>query len=90
MANRPLKHPKMHFSPKAPEERFSFGHILTREVTWTIKNQVPTLLMHLDPEGCYGGYTMIPIGRYGQPNPVMRASSMVEHHIMREKKLKIH
>ena len=55
MANRPLKHPKMHFSPKAPEERFSFGHILSREVTWTFKNQVPTLLMHLDPEGCHGG-----------------------------------
>ena len=55
MANRPLKHQKMHFSPKAPEERFSFGHILSREVTWTIKNQVPTLLIDLDPEGCRGG-----------------------------------
>ena len=38
----------------------------------------------------YPYLTMIPIGRYGQPNPVMRASLMVEHHIMREKKLKIH
>ena len=59
MANRPLKHPKMHFSPKAPEERFSLGHILSREVTWTFKNQVPTLLMHLDPEGCHGGQWLV-------------------------------
>ena len=55
MAKRPLKHAKMHFSPEAPEGRFSFGHILSREVTWTIKNQVPTLLIDLDPEGCRGG-----------------------------------
>ena len=29
---------------------------------------------------------MIPMGRYGQPNPVMCDLSMVEHYIMREKK----
>ena len=40
-------HGLMHFSPKAPRGRFNFGHILSREVTWTIKNQVPTLLMAL-------------------------------------------
>ena len=33
---------------------------------------------------------MIPMGRYGQPNPVMCDLSMVEHYIMREKKLEIH
>ncbi len=34
--------------------------------------------------------TMIPMGRYGQPNPVMCDLSMVEHYIMREKRLKIY
>ena len=37
----------MDFSPKAPEERFSFGHILSREVDWSIKNH--TLKMVIDP-----------------------------------------
>ena len=31
--------------------------------------------------------TMIPMGKYGQPNPLMCDLSMVEHYIMREKKL---
>ena len=35
--------------------------------------------------GIFRSYTMIPMGRYGQPNPVMCDLSMVEHYIMREK-----
>ena len=31
-------------------------------------------------------YTMIQMGRYDQPNPVMCDLSMVDHYIMREKK----
>ena len=37
----------MHFSPKSLQNRFTFGHILSREVAWRIKNHI--LKMVIDP-----------------------------------------
>ena len=37
----------------------TFDHTITKEITWTLNNQVPILLMDLDPGAsrgwCYGG-----------------------------------
>ena len=38
---------KMHFSPESLQNRFTFGHILSREVAWSIKNHM--LKMVIDP-----------------------------------------
>ena len=38
---------KIHFSQKSLQNRFTFGHILTREVAWSIKNHM--LKMVIDP-----------------------------------------
>ena len=44
----------MHFSPESLQNRYTFGHILSREVDWSIKNH--TLKMVIDPwPGVRGG-----------------------------------
>ena len=40
---------KMHFSPKSLQNRFTFDHILSREVTQTIKSQGPRSWRQLWP-----------------------------------------
>jgi len=35
----------MHFSPKSLQNRFTFGHILSREVTWSIKNHTVKMVI---------------------------------------------
>ena len=36
---------KMHFSPESLQNRFTFGHILSREVTWSIKNHMVQMVI---------------------------------------------
>ena len=45
----------MHFSSKAPQNGFTFGHILSREVTWSIKNKVLRVVIDPWPGGKSGG-----------------------------------
>ena len=45
----------MHFSPKSLQNRFTFGHILTREVAWSIKNHKLKMVIDLWPGVRSGG-----------------------------------
>ena len=53
----------MHLSPKALQNRFTFGHILTREVTWSIKNHTLNMVIDHGPGVRIGGQWRAMAGR---------------------------
>ena len=55
---------KTHFSPESLQNRFTFGHILSREVTWSIKNHMLKMVIDPWPGGRSGGQWWRPSDNY--------------------------